>query len=340
MAQRITLGLLVLMVAWATGTQAGNVPTPPGWGETTVFATGNAGLLVKDGDLGATVEDSTQTQVQNVKSVVGIDWTLDVGYSHKLIAHYEYGGQFSTLSNTFSDAKPYRSWFGLSNALGTFTYGKQPTGFFKYYGGLIDQAQEFYATGYTTSHAGGVEIESDLVKYSTSYGRLAVDVDYRPEFVDHGSPIANSIGIAGKYSQAMGRFTFAGGYLREELRSGVNVNRYGAAVEYGAEQWSIALGAHIVDDASPSDTRSYNLLSIVQLTQDNALHVSLSIIDDDDVYDSFYGAGFYLDQKIGSQWRLYSEGAVTRAQAPGGGSPALNSQILFGVRYDFGNIYY
>lgn len=340
MALRFRIALPILLSAWAGPALAGNVPTPPGWGETTVFATGNAALFVTDGELGATVEDSTQTQIQNVKSVVGIDWTLDVGYSHKLIAHYEYGGEFSTLSNTFSDAKPFRSWFGVSNALGTFTYGKQPTGFFKYYGGLIDQSQDIYATGYTTPHAGGVEIESDIVKFSTSYGRLALDVDYRPAFVDHGSPIANSIGIAGEYSQYMGRFTFGGGYLREELRSGVNVNRYGAAVEYGAEQWSLALGAHIVDDASPSDTRSYNLLSIIQLTEDNALHLSLSTIDDDDIYDSFYGAGFYLDQKIGSQLRFYTEGAVTRAEDTIGGSAALNSQILFGVRYDFGNIFY
>ncbi|MGY8997351.1 MAG: hypothetical protein ACKVH7_12985, partial [Alphaproteobacteria bacterium] len=93
-------------------------------------------------------------------------------------------------------------------------------------------------------------------------------------------------------------------------------------------------------DASPSETHSYNLLSIIQLTQNNALHLSLSTIDDDDVYDSFYGAGFYLDQKIGSQFRIYTEAAVTRAEDTIGGSAALNSQILFGVRYDFGNIYY
>ena len=331
--------LLALLVATSGAAHAGNVPTP-GWGETTVFATVNSGLLVRNGELGATVEDDTQTRIQSVKSLVGIDWTLDIGYSHKLIAHYEYGGQVSTLSNVFSDAKPYRSWFGVSNALGTFTYGKQPTGFFKYYGGLIDQAQDFYATGYTTPHAGGVEIESDIVKYSTSYGRLAVDVDYRPEFLDHGSPIANSIGVAGRYSQYMGRFTFAGGYLREALRSGVNVNRYGAGVEYGAEQWSLAFGAHVVDDASAHDTRSYNLLSIIQLTENNALHLSLSTIDDADIYDSFYGGGYYIDQKFGSQWRIYSEGAVTRAEPAGGGSAALNTQVLIGVRYDFGNIYY
>jgi len=313
----------------------------PGYGDVTLSAVGNAGVLVHDGTLGATTEGDTHGQLQTVKSLVGVTWVWDIGYSHKLLANYAYGGEFTTLDRTFEDAKPFRSAIGVSNALGAFTYGKQPTGFFKYYGGLIDRSQDFYATGYTTANAGGVSA-FDTLKYSTSYGRLAVDVDYRPAFIDGSSPLSNSFGISRQYRQYLGRFTFGGGYLHQEFRSGANddVNRFGGAVEYGSEQWTFALGAHVVDDASAHDTRSYNLLGTFQLTQDNALHLSLAIIDDDDIYDSFLGGGYYIDHRIGSQWRVYSEGAVTRAEAAGGGNVAVNTQILVGVRFDFGNIFY
>lgn len=46
------------------------------------------------------------------------------------------------------------------------------------------------------------------------------------------------------------------------------------------------------------------------------------------------------DHRIGSQWRIYSEGALTRAKPAGGGGHALNTQVFFGFRYDLGNVFY
>ncbi|MBT3929613.1 MAG: porin [Rhodospirillaceae bacterium] len=341
MRRILAIGVAVGMAALAsTPPVAAENISIPGYGELTLFAVANGGLLVQDGALGATVEGDTQSQFQTVKSVVGVNWNWDIGYSHKLLAHYEYGGEFAKFSETIDDAKPFRSWIGVSNALGALTYGKQPTGYFKNYGTLIDRSQDFYATGYTTPHAGGIKIESDIIKYATSYGRWLFDVDYRPAFVGNSTAVDSSIGVSGQFRQYLGRITFGGGWLREELRGGGDRDRVGGAVEYRSEQWSLAFGAHLLDDATPHRARSLNLLGTFQLTQDNALHLSLATIDDDDVYESFHGTGFYLDQRFGSQWRIYSEGALTRAEAAGGGPHALNTQILFGIRYDFGNVFY
>ena len=293
----------------------------PGFGNLTVFATANVGVLTRDGTLGETAEGSGDTTLQSVKSLVGIDWIWDVGYSHKLVGHYEYGGQFSELEDTIDDARPFRSWFGFSNFLGTFTFGKQPLAFRKYYGAFIDRSQEFYATGYTTPRAGGVKLSSDLVKFSTSIGRLDFDLDYRPDGPNGDGSIENRFGIGARYRQWLSRISFGAAFDREELRIGETVDRFGAAVEYRSEQWSLAVGSHLVSDDSGDDTKSYNLLATFQVRPDNELHLSLSTIDDDDVYDGFVGAGYYVDHKIGSQFRLYSEGAVTRVDSAGGNVP-------------------
>lgn len=336
---RRSIGVALFALGGTVSAQAENISVP-GFGELTLFGVVNTGLLVTDGGLGATIEGDTQSQLQTIKSLAGINWIWDVGSSHKLIGHYEYGGEFTSLSQTIKDAKPFRSWIGVTNALGALTYGKQPTGYFKHYGSLIDQSQDFYATGYTTPHAGGIKIESDIVKYATSYGRWALDVDYRPAFAGSSSPVENSFGVSGAYRQYLGRITFGGGWLHEDMRLGGDRDRLGGAVAYGSEQWSLAAGAHLLDDASAHRTRSLNLLGTFQLTQDNALHLSLATIDDDDVYESFYGSGYYVDHRIGSQWRIYSEGALTRAKPAGGGGHALNTQVFFGFRYDLGNVFY
>jgi hypothetical protein len=124
------------------------------------------------------------------------------------------------------------------------------------------------------------------------------------------------------------------------MRLGADRDRLGGGVAYHSEQWSLAAGAHLLDDASAERTRSLNLPGSFQLTQDNALHLSLATIDDDDVYESFYGSGYYVDHRIGSQWRIYSEGVLTRAKPAGGGGHALNTQVFFGFRYDLGNVFY
>lgn len=337
LAARATAVLLILIGGQAV--RAENISIP-GFGDLTVFGTANVGVLVEDGVLGGLVEGNENTQIQNVNSLVGVDWSWDVGYSTHLIGHYEYGGDFTRLDRTFDDSSSYEYWAGFDNFLGTFTYGRQQLAFLKYYGDYIDQSQEFYATGYTTPFAGGLQRQSDLFKFSTSYGQFDLDIDYRPNAFDSSSTVADEFGIGGQYRQLLGRLSFGGAYDRQEFRGGGAANRYGGAIMYTAEQWSLAGGAHLVDDPSPSDTRSYNLLAQFQVTPNNAVHLSLATIDDDDVYDDFYGGGFYVDHRIGSQWTIYGEGAVTRVDPAGGGSRALNSQFLIGVRFDIGTVWY
>jgi hypothetical protein len=96
----------------------------------------------------------------------------------------------------------------------------------------------------------------------------------------------------------------------------------------------------MVDDATPNTTKSYNALAIFQLTGDIALHLSLSTIDDADVYDGFVGGGFFVDYLIGSQLRFYGEGAATWSAPAGGGPSVVAGALILGVRYDFGNVWY
>jgi len=287
--------------------------------------------------LGATSNAGDKTQFQSARSLVGADWLWDIGRSHKLLGHYEYGGDFTKATDVFDDAKPFKNWFGISNFLGALTFGKQSSAFFEYYGRFLNQPQTFYAPGYTSKHAGGIELQNDVIKFSTSVGRLGFDFDYRPEGLDSQGR-RYTAGIS--YDQWLSRISFGAAFDRLETENGEDINRFGAAAEYKAEQWSVGGGAHLISDDSSDDTKSFNLLGKFQITQDNALDLSLSTIIDDDLYDSFLGAGYFIDHKFGSQFSLYSEGAVTRAEAANGSDVFTNSQFLFGARYNFGNVWY
>lgn len=312
----------------------------PGFGNFTLFSTLNIGGMTNDGELGATEETESQQTLRSVKSLVGFDWVWDIGRSHKILGHYEYGGQFSRIEDTVHDARPFRSWVGVENFLGTFTFGKQQLAFDRYYGDLIDRSQAFYATGYTTPHAGGLTLSSDLVKVSTSIGKFSADLDIRPDGPTRDATIESRVGVGMMYRELLNRISLGGAFDREEQRDGTSVDRYGGAVEYRSEQWALAAGAHLVSDQTPEDTKSYNLLASVQITPDNAAHLSLSTIDDNDVYDSFLGAGYFVDHRIGSQFSLYSEGAATRVDAARGANGIYAYRVLIGVRYDFGNVWY
>lgn len=333
------LAALAAAVLCAHGARAESIAIP-GYGNLTPFATANVAGKVEDGKLGATASAGDDQDLQSVKSLVGIDWQWDVGYSYKVLGHYEYGGQVSDIEDTVDDARPFKSWLGFQNFLGTFTFGKQPLAFEQYYGTMIDRSQAFYATGYTTPHAGGLELSSDLVKFSTSLGRLEFDLDYRPDGPNGDEKIENRIGAGVRYRQWLSRITFGAAFDHEELRIGNAVDRFGAAAEYGSEQWSLAAGAHLVSDSSDADTKSFNLLATFQVRPDNELHLSLATVLDQDVYDGFVGGGYYVDHKIGSQFRLYSEGAATWVDAVHGSDSLMSYRLLFGVRYDFGNVWY
>ena len=326
-------------VLCAQGARAENIAIP-GYGNLTLFATANLGVNVEDGKLGDTVSASDDQDLQSVKSLVGIDWQWDVGHSYKVLGHYEYGGQVSDIEDTWDDARPFKSWFGFENFLGKFTFGKQPLAFKQYYGTFIDKSQAFYATGYTTPHAGGLELSSDLVKFSTSIGKLEFDLDYRPDGPNGDQRIERRFGAGIRYRQWLSRFSFGAAFDHEEQRAGTPVNRLGGAAEYGSEQWSLAAGAHLVTDSSDADTKSFNLLATIQVRPDNELHLSLATVVDEDLYDGYLGGGYYVDHKIGSQFRLYSEGAATWVDAVRGSDSLMSYRLLFGVRYDFGNVWY
>ena len=127
-ATRARMGVVVALTLFAGvmchgSARAQNISIP-GFGDLTVFAVANFGVLTRDGALGTASDKTDDVQGQSVKSAVGFDWVWDVGYSHKLLGHYEYGGQFTEIENIFVDAKHHRSWIGFSNFLGTLTFGK------------------------------------------------------------------------------------------------------------------------------------------------------------------------------------------------------------------------
>ncbi len=342
-ALRVAAGCLVasaiLVILGGSQARAGNIPIPK-FGDLTLFATGNVGVLAKDGTLGAVEGGVTEFRIQNNESLVGAHWIWDIGRSHKIIGHVEFGGQFTELEDTFDDFDVEQAWIGVSNVLGTITYGRQPLAFRQFYGLMIDRDPEFYATGYTSLFAGGVEFSSHLLKFSSSIERFEYSIDYQPPGGSANSPVASRFGIGGRYRRLIGRVNFGVAYDRTKMKTGGHENRFGAAVEYESEQWSVAAGAHRVDDTTPNATISYNVLTILKLTQNDTVHLTLAYIDDDDVYNKFFGMGFYLEHMIGSRWRVYAEGAATFAEGIWHNNTSINKKFLVGIRFDFGNVWY
>gem|GEM_PF-1432960 len=312
----------------------------PGFGNLTAFGTANAGVFVEDGKLGIPTKGDTEVQIQNVNSLVGADWRWDVGYSQILLGHFEYGGDFVAVDETFDRGRTHQAYGGLSNGLGTLTFGRQLVSFARFYSSFVNRSQEIYATGITTPNAGGVKFSSNLLHVSSSVGRFEFGGDYQPRSL--GSSIADRerLALGARYLQLFGRISFGGVLDRSEVDSGEEKYRVGIAGQYASEQWLIAAGVHNVNDASADTTQSYNLLGIIQLTPDDVLHLSLSHIEDGDVYDRNFGAGFLVEHRFGSRLSIYAEGAATSSEPASGGDTALNSALIVGVRFEFGNVWY
>ncbi len=336
--------LAALLLLWLAigGYAAAQEIGIPGFGNLTFFGSANFGILVNEGELGAPVDNDSGVDVdlQNVNSFVGLDYVFDIGDSHKIIARGVYGGDFVSATDSFNETRFDLYWAGVSNGLGALTYGRQPLAFLQYYGLFIDRDQEIYATGYSTPFAGGVTLSDNLIKFASSWGRLEFGVDYQPPGLSSDTAADTRYSVGARYLDLYSRINLGAAADISKTDSGEHVNRFGAAIEYESEQWLVAFGGHVVDDASQHLTKSYNALGIVQFTENNQLHLTASIIDDNDIYDSYYGGGFFLDHRIGSRWTLYTEGALTRAEPAGGGAANVASAVIFGLRYDFGNLWY
>ena len=264
----LVAGVLILAQDQALATSAGG-----GW-NTTLFGRAMATGSYNDGMVGSPMDGPEDWDGSADGSRVGITGRRDFGNNKVLF----YRGEFIVHDD---ELKLRTALVGASGFLGSLSFGKQVGAYRKFFGSYVHQSDtNLYPVGYT--RAGGTGIHTDVLKFSTSIGRLEAEADVIPNLGHDGDAIDRWT-VAIQYRQFLSRFSAVVCYddVSDE-KSHADQERIGGAVRYESEKWSLGSGIHRLDNGTSNDTISESILGIFRITGRTHLHIHVANIDDED----------------------------------------------------------
>ena len=306
----------------------------------TLYGRINLALAANDSDF----LDDTTWDVADVVSRFGIRGEEDLGNGLAAVYRYEFrvNSDVGNLASAANGRTQRLSYVGLKGGFGQVIVGSIWSTFYNIVGTYLDPTYTLGYFGYS-SYAGGDYRTDNAIQYSGNFGPVAVSAQIQVD----GSNVAEedvdrwSIGA----SVPVGPVTIAAAYDTSENGladadgnavlggSGESTDRFGAAVSYGGEGYTINAGYQSVEnDDTGLDRDFWTINGGFDVGDSNRLYVQYwdGSGDDGDIDADGIVLGFY--HSISSRTRVYFEGTQV------GVDDVDNSDIniyLFGLRHDF-----